>query len=120
MMRLRLDKIASELSRYFKIPPPHIEFWDYIPDYFSSGVSSSYLDRYGNGFYIPCERRIILELFNTKTQRKYSDEVILHSLAHEFVHHLETVMMGEFTSHRGKFASIVRKVKYVIKESNHN
>ncbi|MBL7074643.1 hypothetical protein ISS37_05315 [candidate division KSB1 bacterium] len=101
MRRSKSEKIASKLSKYFNIPPPRIDLWDSIPDYFYPDVSSSYLDKRGNGFYIPSERTIVLESFNQKMQKRYSDEALLHCFAHEFVHHLETVLIGEFPSHRG-------------------
>ncbi len=115
MERSKLEEIASKLSKYFNIPSPHIDFWDSIPDYFYADISCNHLGKKGNGFYIPSERMIVLESLNPKIQKKYSDEAVLHCFSHEFAHHLETVLIGEFPSHRGKFAGMVRRVRRLIK-----
>ena len=74
------------------------------------------LSEMGSGYYLDEYHTIVLELNNPTDRERYSDQYILDSLAHEFVHHLEYTKIGKLPSHRGKFADLVRKTKRLIKE----
>ena len=116
-LKERFEKILRYLSDEYKVKTPELLFCDnlYVP---LSSVSNWKLNNYGNGAYIIKTKTIILELYNPKTNERYSDNALFHCLIHEFVHHLEDQLYGDFGTHKGRFAYLVGKIKKEIIEKS--
>lgn len=118
MKEAKLRGIIYNLSMKFEVSEPNLWLVYNLP---SEGVPKGYsLNKHGHGFYNPDEKEIVIEIYKPTDGKKYSAKAIFHCLAHEFVHHLEYTKIGICSSHRGKFAAMVRKVKKIIKGFNND
>lgn len=110
-----IKRICAELSKQYGVKEPDVILVDRLNIPISK-VSNWKLDNYGNGAYIIKTKTIIIETINPKTGKPYSDRAIINCLAHEFAHYLEEEVYGDFGTHKGKFTSLVKKIKKDINQ----
>jgi predicted SprT family Zn-dependent metalloprotease len=111
----KLKKVCAELSKQYNVKEPEIILVDNL-NVPVSKISNWKLNNYGNGAYVIKTKTIIIETNNPKTGEPYSDEAIINCFAHELAHHLENEKYGDFESHKGKFTSLVCKIKKEINQ----